>query len=233
MLGDIATLLRRIWAGETVSYDGPLGRFPALQAVSTIDGPPPGLALAAIGPRTLALAGELYDSVILHPLLTTEATARSCEIVRASAARAGRDPSDVHVIATVIAAPELDPDVVWAVVGGRAVTYLQTPGFGELLVEANSWDPAVLERMRAHPMLRSLRGGLADWSFTLPELATVARELPGEWLSQGAAIGDAATCAGRVREYLEGGADEVVLHGNAPAAFAPLVRAFTTAAPGH
>jgi probable F420-dependent oxidoreductase len=216
-----------------VSYDGPLGRFPELRAVTTSDAPPPALALAAIGPRTLALAGELYDVVILHPLLTTEAIARSCEVVRANALRAGRAPEEVRIVATVVAALDLGAEEVAAVVGGRAITYLQTPGFGELLVEANHWDPAVLDLVRNHPMLSALRGGLADWTFTLPELAKVAQVLPPAWLTEAAAIGDAASGATRVRAYLEAGADEVILHGNSPVAFGPLVEMFARSEREH
>ncbi|MCU1454119.1 MAG: putative Coenzyme F420-dependent N(10)-methylenetetrahydromethanopterin reductase [Acidimicrobiales bacterium] len=225
MLRDVAVLLRRLWAGETMAYEGPLGRFPELRTTHTYDGPMPRLHLAAIGPRTLALAGEVYDGVILHPLLTTEAVARSAALVRGAAERAGRDPSTVQIVATVMVAQGLPEEQAAAVLGGRAVTYLQTPGFGEVLARANGWDPATVDRLRAHPMFHDLRGGLADWTFTLPQLAEAARVLPPPWIEDGTVSGDVATCVERLDAYLDAGADELLLHGNAPSAFESLMAA--------
>ena len=84
-LGDTAAILRRLWAGETVAYDGPAGRFPRLRLAQRPEVSPPPLLLAAVGPRTLALAGRSFDGVILHPFLTPEAVGRSVGIVRAEA----------------------------------------------------------------------------------------------------------------------------------------------------
>ena len=44
-LGDTADILRRLWAGETVAYDGPLGRFPALRLAQRADVQPPPVLL--------------------------------------------------------------------------------------------------------------------------------------------------------------------------------------------
>lgn len=226
MLRDIAILLRGLWAGETVTYRGPLGNFPELRTVHCYEGSPPRLLLAAIGPRSLALAGEFYDGAILHPLLTTQATERACTMVRSGAAGAGRDPDQIRVVATVVVAPDLESEATDAIVGGRAITYLQTPGFGELLVKTNEWDPQVLDRIRSHPMLQSLKGGLADWTFTLTELAEVAQVLPAEWLEQGAAVGSVERCSERITEYLDAGADEVIVHGNDAGGLVSLIDEF-------
>src|SRR6478609_5734393 len=84
-LGDTADILRRLWAGETVAYDGALGTFPALRLAQRPDVAPPAVLLAAVGPKTLALAGRTFDGVILHPFLTTDAVHRSVGIVREAA----------------------------------------------------------------------------------------------------------------------------------------------------
>lgn len=223
MLFDIAVLLRKMWAGERVSYDGPLGTFPALQVTARYDGPPPVLALAAMGPRTLEVAGSVYDEVILHPFLTTESVERSAQIVRASAARAGRDPTDVKIVATVAVAPGLSPDRSAAVVTGRLITYLQAPGLGELIVQVNGWDPAVLIAVREHPKFADLGGRLADWAFTLEELAGAADVVPSAWVDDGAAVGSVEDCAIRIEAYRSAGADGVLLHGSSPTELAGLV----------
>ncbi|MGH7898167.1 MAG: TIGR03857 family LLM class F420-dependent oxidoreductase, partial [Candidatus Binatia bacterium] len=141
--------------------------------------------------------------------------------------RAGRDPAAVRIYAAIVAAPSLPPEHEAAVVGGRAITYLQAPGFGELLVGVNGWDVAVLGKLRSHPLLASLgRGGLADQAFTLDQLGQVAKVLPEEWIREGAAAGTPERCAARLREYLDAGVDEIVLHGNVPSALAEVIAAF-------
>ena len=101
---DYADMMRRLFRGEKVSYDGPAGRFPALRLADVPDVPPPPMNLAAIGPKTLALAGAHFDGVLLHPFLTPEAVGRAAAQVREGAERAGRDPSSVTVWATVVTA---------------------------------------------------------------------------------------------------------------------------------
>ena len=40
----------------------------------------------------------------------------------------------------------------------RMGTYLQAPGYGELLVDINEWDPAQLERFRSAKVVREMPG---------------------------------------------------------------------------
>ena len=105
-LGDVAQILRRLWAGETVDYEGPAGRFPRLRLPQRPDIHPPPVLLAAVGPKTLSLAGRDFDGVILHPFLTPEAVARSVQAVRAAAVSAGRDAARIRCYATVVVAPD-------------------------------------------------------------------------------------------------------------------------------
>ncbi len=215
ILADSADLMRRLCAGDKVSYDGPAGRFPAMRLADLPDAPPPPLVLAAIGPKTLALAGTHFDGVLLHPFLTPEAVTRSAAAVRAAAETAGRDPAAVRVYATVVTASGLPPEEEAAVVGGRAVTYFAIPGFGEQLAEANGWDPSVLKLLREHPQLTGAKGA-ADFKRTRDQLTDAATVLPAWWLGSAAAVGSPQACVARLDEYLEAGADELVLHGSTP-----------------
>ena len=169
-----------------------------------------------------------FDGVILHPFLTVDAVRRSSELVRAGAQAAGRDPGEVRVVATVVTAPDLTDGDELAVVGGRAVTYFQIPDFGELLARTNEWDLGALDRLRSHPMLENLRGA-ADSVFTKDQLGEVSRSLPAEWLTDGAAVGSAAHCATRLEEYLDAGADEILIHGSVPELLGPTVQHFRAA----
>jgi len=234
MLIETLGMVRRLWNGESVSYDGPAGTFPMMRMTDIPPVEPPRVVLAAIGPRAQALAGQHFDGVLLHPFLTVDAVGRAAAAVRSAAERAGRDPLQVRVYVTVVTAPDLPPEEEEAVVGGRAVTYFQIRGVGERLAEANGWDVQALSRLRDQPQLAHLLpGGTADQAFTRRELSEVSRVLPRSWLASGAAIGTARQCAERLRDYLDAGADEVVIHGSTPDQLGPTVAQFNAAGRGR
>ncbi|CAJ61750.1 hypothetical protein; putative dehydrogenase [Frankia alni ACN14a] len=214
-LEHLVGVLRRLWAGEAIREEGASGSFRGMRFSDLPpDGAPP-VVLGTIGPRGLDLAGRAFDGVILHPFLTVDAVAASVAAVRGAAERAGRDPASVRVITTLVAAPDLPPDRADLAVRARAVSYFQVRGLGELLVERNGWDPAVLERLRAHPTLTGR--GIADTAVTRDRLVESAELIPAQWFDTGAAIGSSAACARRAADYRAAGADEVLVHGASPA----------------
>jgi 5,10-methylenetetrahydromethanopterin reductase len=225
MLEDAAGVLRRLWAGETVAdHDGALGRFPGELSLGVELERPPRLALGALGPRTQELAGRAYDDLILHSHWTEEAVALSAGRARRAAEAAGRDPGALRVWAMLVTACEMSEEDELQRVVRRMTTYMQWPGYGELIVAANGWEPAVLTRLRAHPLLD---GRMADTAvFTTEELRELRSVYPEEWLRDGAATGSAETCAARAAAMLDAGADRVILHGSAPAELAGVVEAF-------
>jgi 5,10-methylenetetrahydromethanopterin reductase len=223
-LGDAISILRRLWAGETVIYEGILGNFPSIRLTDKYDGPPPPIIFTAIGPKSLEFAGVCCDGVLLHPFISPAGVRNSARIVRAAAEKAGRDPMAVRIYHNIIVAPDLSQEEEDAVVRGRAITYFEVPGFGELIAKINGWDTSVLDRIRAHPQIAGLNGKLADQAFTRQELVEVGRILPQQWIDEGAAVGPAAQCADQLMAYLEAGADEIVLHGSAPKDMGPLTK---------
>lgn len=226
VLADTVDVLRRLWAGDTVSYDGPAGHFPELRLGERPDVPPPPVLLAAVGPRTLAVAGRAFDGVILHPFLTPDAVGRSVAAVHEAARAAGRDPAALRCYATVVVAPDRPAGDVAVAVGARAAGYLQVEGLGDALVGANGWDPAALARYRSQPALAGLGGRSAARTLRRAEMVALGRTLPDRWLPSSSAVGDAAACARRLDEYLDAGADELVLHGSTADDLAGVVAAF-------
>lgn len=232
-LEHLVCVLRRLWAGERISEEGPAGTFRGMRFSDLpADGPPP-VVLATIGPRGLAMAGRAFDGVLLHPFLTVEAVASSVAAVRDAAERTGRDPSAVRVVSTLVSGPDLPQARVDLAVRARAVSYFQVRGLGEQLVERNGWDARVLDRLRAHPTLAG--GGIADTAFTRDRLVAAAEVLPDEWFAAGAAVGSSMSCAARAAEYRVAGADEVLVHGASPAEAAGMAAAWGGAddAPGR
>ena len=221
-LADYISIFRRLWSGESVEYDGILGKFPMLKLTDFHDGPRPPIIFTAIGPKSLAFAGTHCDGVLLHPFISPTGVRNSTKIVRDAAKKAGRDPMSVRIYHNIIVAPDLPKDEEDAVVRGRAITYFELPGFGDLIVEINEWDKSILDKVRAHPKIASLNGKPADQAYTRQELVDVGQVLPQQWIDEGAAVGTAAICADQLMHYLDAGADEILLHGASPFDMGPL-----------
>lgn len=232
-LADTISILHRLWAGETVDYEGILGRFPAIKLTDMHEGAAPPIIFTAIGPKSLEFAGTHCDGVLLHPFVSPDGVRNSTRIVREAAEKAGRDPMSVRIYHNIIVAPDLDKDEEDAVVRGRAITYFELPGFGDLIVDINGWDKTVLDQIRAHPKIAALNGKPADQAFTRQELVDVGRILPQQWIDDGAAVGTAAQCADQLMHYLDAGADEILLHGASPHDMGPLTTELKRALAGR
>ena len=226
---DFALLMRRLFRGEAVmGHDGPAGRWPYLRLDTSLDEHLP-LSLAAMGENTLKLGGRCFDEVVLHTYFADETVVRCVEAVRAAAARAGRDPSEVRVWSCLATVGDHLPyeDRMMKTVG-RLATYLQ--GYGELVVNTNRWDLAHLESFRSHPLMAGRRGAI-DAGATTGELEQLAEVIPAEWLAP-SATGTPEQCAQAVRHQLDLGCDGVIMHGATPAELAPVVAAYRDRRPG-
>jgi 5,10-methylenetetrahydromethanopterin reductase len=221
-LADAADVLRRLWRGETVAYEGPLGRFPQLRLPVVLPVEPPPLLLAAVGPKTIAVAGRHYDGVILHPLLTPDAVRRSAGLLRAAAADSGRDPQSVRCYATVISAPAVSDQERRVAVEARAAGYLSVPGLGDAIARVNGWSEDDLARYRSQRALVDLAGQTADKHLTRQQLIELCGALPPSWLPSSTAAGTVEQVSSVLARYLAAGADEIILHGVVGERLAPL-----------
>jgi 5,10-methylenetetrahydromethanopterin reductase len=215
-LADLIYILRRLWAGEDLRYEGILGRFPQLRLPDRYSGPPPPILFTAIGPKSLAFTGAHCDGVLLHPFISLAGVAESAAIVRTAAEQAGRDPTSVRIYHSVVVATDMSGEATDAIVRGRAITYFELPSIGNMIVKLNGWDTGVLQKIRSHPKIAALEGMPADQAFGKEELVEVGKLIPQQWLDEGAAIGTAAQCATKLLKFLDAGADEIVLHGSSP-----------------
>ncbi|MCP5042644.1 MAG: TIGR03857 family LLM class F420-dependent oxidoreductase [bacterium] len=216
-------LMRKLLAGEAVvGYDGPLGSYPFLRLGPNVADEVP-MLLVAFGPNSLALGGRCFDEVVLHTFFTDETTARAVRTVKEAAEKAGRDPDAVKVwscFATVGDHVSYEQRLMKTV--GRLATYLQ--GYGDLLVRTNDWDPAVLERFRADPLVSGFAGGI-DVNATAEQLEQIADLIPQPWLAP-SAMGSPEQCVDAVQGQFDLGCDGVILHGATPEELEPIVDAF-------
>lgn len=222
-LRDAIGIYRRLWHGEAFGHSGPAGDYPYLSQGPDLDEDVPVLMMA-IGERSLRLAGQVADGVVLHTFLTDETLARSVATIRAAAEQAGRDPAAVRVWAVLATVDDaIDEEARLRKLVGRLATYLQ--GYGEVLVRANGWSLDDLARFREHPLVQGYPGAF-DAIGTVEELTRLREEaLPASWLAA-SATGTAERCAARIQDQLDAGADSVVLHGATPAELAGVVRAW-------
>ena len=227
-LEDVVGLLRRLFRGELVlGHDGPAGSYPVLHLDSSFDEDIP-LGFVAFGPNSLAFAGRAMDMVVLHTFFTDETVRRCVQAARNAAADAGRDPASVRIWSCYATVHDgLPHDLRLKKTIGRLATYLQ--GYGDLLVETNGWDPAVLERFRADPVVTSVAGAI-DAKADIPTLEHLATLLPREWLEP-AATGSPERCAERVLRQFDLGVDGVILHGATPDELRPVVTAYRAIRP--
>jgi probable F420-dependent oxidoreductase len=88
-------LLRRLWAGETVSHDGAAGRFQDVKLSPLPVQQPLEVWLGGTAPAALERCGRLSDGW-LPSLCTPEEAAAGRVMIEAAAARAGRSISAEH-----------------------------------------------------------------------------------------------------------------------------------------
>jgi alkanesulfonate monooxygenase SsuD/methylene tetrahydromethanopterin reductase-like flavin-dependent oxidoreductase (luciferase family) len=106
LMGEYLSALRRLLAGETVSMDGEYVRLDNV----ALDWPPPvptRLLMGAGGPKSLALAGEAADGVVIMEDTTPEALRSAVASVEEGRERGGRqDPFDVVVYLRAYRGPD-------------------------------------------------------------------------------------------------------------------------------
>jgi probable F420-dependent oxidoreductase len=95
VIDEALPLLRRLWAGETVSHDGAVGRFQEVKLSPLPVQQPLEMWLGGTVPAALERCGRLSDGW-LPSLCTPDEAARGREVIDAAAARAGRSISSEH-----------------------------------------------------------------------------------------------------------------------------------------
>jgi probable F420-dependent oxidoreductase len=227
-LADFVSLMRRLWKGERVfGHESSLGKFPYLHQADWMNESIP-LLMTAFGRRSLEFAGTVFDGVILHTFMSDEAVSRAVSLVRRGAERAGRDPDSVKVWAVLAVACNASEERRLKLLTARMATYLQAPGYGELLFAINGWDPKGLQAFRSHDAVTAVAGGI-DSVATTDQLRAIRDIIPEEWLP--AAAGSPEQCARRIVDQLAAGAYGVILHASLPDESAPALEAYERVRP--
>jgi 5,10-methylenetetrahydromethanopterin reductase len=223
-------LMRKLWRGETVTeHDGSLGKFGPLSLAPYIDADIPVLYVG-FGPKSLRHAGEIYDGAHLHTFMSDQALADAVAHFRAGEKAAGKEVGKGKLWSVLATACDVSEEVYLKFIIARLATYLQIPGYGDMLVEINGWDKDLLQSFRTHKAVTSV-GGAIDSVASIAQIAEVAKLIPEEW--RPAAVGNAKTCAQRWVDQFEAGADGIIIHASTPEEFAPVLAEYDKIRPDH
>lgn len=228
LFADYFDILRRLWRGEAVTYNGPAGTLTNAKLGLELEVIPP-IIMAAMGPKTLYWAGQHADGVVLQPLWSTMGVASSVEIVRRGASDAGRDPNSVRIWPIVVTASDVGENKQLEYIVRRMGTYAVLPHILEAACAANQWSLEEVLPVREAIMagMNQTKGGnMGDEGVTreYDELRRQRDLWPEKWLYEGNALGTAEHCAARLRDYFAAGADGIVLHGSRPQDLASLLQ---------
>jgi len=185
-LRETVEALRPMLAGERSDFEGDQVRTTGFRL--RVAPPNATITLAAFGPRTVRLAGEIADRMVLN-LVTVDQVARLRAALAEAAAAAGRSTPPIACwIATAV-----DPSPSALDQLRRAlVAYAGAPGYGEMFTDAGFGHVVTLARSGAHPR-------------------EVLAAVPVELVEAIGAVGSAATVAQRLDEFHAAGVDDLAL----------------------
>jgi 5,10-methylenetetrahydromethanopterin reductase len=194
---EAVSLVRRLWAGETVTQAGQVVRFhggrldfPARPSIPIL--------VAGRGPRILEAAGAVADGAIVGALLSPPTLEYALRHVRAGAARAGRRLDGFETV--LWAHTALDPDPRTARAAVRAIV-------AGVLVSSR---PVLAELGVALPP--DLGADLRQADYAEPAgLARIAARLPDGVLAHFSLAGDGAHCRAAVARLGEQGVTHVAV----------------------
>jgi 5,10-methylenetetrahydromethanopterin reductase len=237
LLQDYIGILRRLWRGERVDYEGPLGRMRGLKLGVDLPVTPP-VIMAAMGEKTLHWAGKMADGVLLNSLWTAQAVERAVKLIRRGAEEAGRDPASVRIWCILVTACDVPESAMLNYVVRRMNTYLLFPAMFDGICDANGWDRKDAARLReqlARLDTPAPSGTMGDEATTrdLAALRQMAQAYPTAWLRDGNAIGSSADGARAALQRFQAGADGIVFHGCQPGELEGIVNHWRTLRPAH
>jgi probable F420-dependent oxidoreductase len=178
--------LRPMLRGERGDYDGRYVKSHGFRLRNPL--PQSRIGVGAFGPAMMRLAAETADEVVLN-LASPQRVSRARQQIERDAVAAGRTPPHVTVWLPVALRPG---EAALRQLAGQLAVYLAPPGYGEMLCELGFAE--LVERARAGT-----------------RRADLAAAIPLELAQQLAALGTPEQVTGRIREYLQAGADTVAV----------------------
>lgn len=208
-LHETITLLRAWWQPPHRTASPPGSHFHIRdweRSVSPLHPPP--IYLAAAGPHTLKLAGELADGVIFNVLTSEQALREAIPQVRQAADSAGRDPDGLaFVLRTEVALTNDDASKRKALSRAKAIFALLAgfPGMERLYQVAGFDTRAIIAEVRTAMRTDEVltRGGGFPELRRTADLGAARDAIPDEFIRTLALVGSAEELAPRLRALHE------------------------------
>ena len=181
--------IRRLLDGETLQETGKHFTFETIRLEEPSKGLP--LLVAAVGPRSIELAGEIADGLVVSVLAGPNYVAEARKRLKTAMQHAGRDGTSqlpVYALASV----SRDREAARAAARASAAFYL--------------WIMGTTLMTGAYGVNDQLRDMLDRG-----DAALIEREMPDEWLDWLAICGEPEECVEQIRALLDAGASSVDL----------------------
>ena len=188
---EAVSVIRGLLSGEGVTFSGAGFSLEGVRlAVSPVQKGLP-IYMAAIGPKSLRLAGAVADGVLLNAYSPTGYVRYAVGEVREAAREAGRDPDAVDIACMLVVRPTEDPQGIMDGLKRRVERLLEEPRVGEILLEKGGFDPGILGPLRASAKVEGRREAMDLVSDEIVKSFYV--------------VGTAERCQERIAEYREAG----------------------------
>lgn len=181
------TFLRDALEGKKVSFEGETVASQGFR-LTTDPGSPVPLYIAGLGPKMLRLAGEMADGVILF-LFTPEGARAAIDQVTKAAADAGRNPSDIDVVARIPVAMGEDEEVLRFMLRRLTTTYAMVDVYNASLTRQGFGEEA----------------GVIAKKWTEGDRDAAAEAVTDEMLQSLYIFGDLDRCKARLEEFRQAG----------------------------
>lgn len=184
-LRSLVLALRKVFRGEVASVDGREVRLSlALES-------PPQIWVSALGPKAVALAGEVADGVLLNWCPPERVEAVRSQLAE-GAGRAGRDPAAITVAAYIRASLGEDRAAAMTALQEAAGEYAGYPAYARQFDQVGL-GPEAREAGAAH-------------------VAGRPQDVPERLVHAVALTGDQARARARLQDYLDAGLDVPVIY---------------------
>ena len=208
-LREAIQLIRRLWAGGTVTFTGETLSFDSGELNFTARSDIP-ILVASAGPQILRLAGEMADAVMLGDLASPDAIRKALSFVAEGAIRAGRSADDLHRIVrlNLILSNDMEP----------ACDLMRPWITGELWHTYPRWDSLMTYQPDRDEKLRPLRefiehyGGKPRNVDDFKLITEYNRLITTEMVREKALVGSADQVVAQIQEIAEAGIQEIALY---------------------
>lgn len=198
---EAVTIMRRLWAGEMLNYEGKFWRLKdAFLQINPVKGRVP-IYFGANSPRTLRLTGEMADgwlSIPLPPKLYKE----RLKLIKEGAEKASRSYDEIDTGIYLYTSVSENAKEAYNQIKSIKSQIIPSP---KLLLEAG-YDVKLPEDLRSLSFFKALAD--AEW---IEKFLTYENFIPAEAAIEFSVAGTAEDCINKIDEYVKAGAKHILL----------------------